>query len=275
MLACFLMFHWQLAVLRHKVTGRLSLSWSEVVKIIRPVALYGAQSSGFVTAISEEGAQVHWRTPLGNFWGLRHEEPAYESLLKEQLIDQLYYNEVLDLPTGATVIDVGCHVGIFSLNSFANGATLVVCVEPNKELIPLLKRTFAKQIADGSLLMIEKGAWKEETVLRFNTDKFNTLGAHVVDDGVEEIPVTTIDKLVEELDLKRVDFIKMDIEGSEEEALEGARETIRRFTPMMAIAMEHKDADSAATAVFVRKLSEGYEYALRSKIALFTHKTLH
>jgi FkbM family methyltransferase len=37
-----------------------------------------------------------------------------------------------------------------------------------------------------------------------------------------QLPVTTIDHLVEELQLGRVDYIKMDIEGSEREALKGA-----------------------------------------------------
>ena len=40
--------------------------------------------------------------------------------------------------------------------------------------------------------------------------------------GKVEVPVTTLDKIVEELRLPRVDFIKMDIEGAEREALRGA-----------------------------------------------------
>ena len=41
-----------------------------------------------------------------------------------------------------------------------------------------------------------------------------------------ELPLTTIDKMVSELNLARVDFIKMDIEGAEPNALRGGRGTI-------------------------------------------------
>jgi FkbM family methyltransferase len=41
------------------------------------------------------------------------------------------------------------------------------------------------------------------------------------------VPLTTIDKLVSELNLPRVDFIKMDIEGAEKLALTGGRATIQ------------------------------------------------
>ena len=51
--------------------------------------------------------------------------------------------------------------------------------------------------------------------------------------AVEKVPLTTIDKLVAELQLDKVDFIKMDIEGAEPNAIQGGRETIRKFQPRM------------------------------------------
>ena len=48
-----------------------------------------------------------------------------------------------------------------------------------------------------------------------------------------------LDDIVDNLQLDRVDFIKMDIEGAERQALEGARRTIQRFHPRMAICTYH------------------------------------
>lgn len=53
------------------------------------------------------------------------------------------------------------------------------------------------------------------------------------------IIVRTIDNLVDELHLEKVDFIKMDIEGLEPEALSGAKKTIKMFHPKLAISIYH------------------------------------
>jgi FkbM family methyltransferase len=51
----------------------------------------------------------------------------------------------------------------------------------------------------------------------------------------QSIEITTIDAFVEENDLKKVDFIKADIEGYECYMLEGGRETLKKFAPKLAI----------------------------------------
>ena len=73
------------------------------------------------------------------------------------------------------------------------------------------------------------------------------------------VPLTTIDKLVAELKLPRVDFIKMDIEGAEVPALAGAHETIARFKPRLAIATEHKPDDEYTIPAAVRKIRADYQ----------------
>ncbi len=47
------------------------------------------------------------------------------------------------------------------------------------------------------------------------------------------VPQTTIDALVKQRGLDRLDLIKLDIEGFEQDALEGARETLDRFDPVV------------------------------------------
>ncbi|MCX7098690.1 MAG: FkbM family methyltransferase [Methylococcales bacterium] len=54
--------------------------------------------------------------------------------------------------------------------------------------------------------------------------------------GVQEtVKVTTIDALIQELGLDRLDFIKMDVEGGEKKALLGAMQTLERFRPVLLI----------------------------------------
>lgn len=70
------------------------------------------------------------------------------------------------------------------------------------------------------------------------------------EDNMVEVQTKTIDSL----NLGRVDFIKMDVEGMELKALEGGRETIRAYKPFMFI--EHIKVDQQAFACFL----EEYDY---------------
>jgi FkbM family methyltransferase len=61
--------------------------------------------------------------------------------------------------------------------------------------------------------------------------------------------------------LQRVDFIKMDIEGAEMDAIEGAKEIIRAFKPRLAISCYHKPADLWEIPQKLMSLNPGYKLA--------------
>jgi FkbM family methyltransferase len=59
--------------------------------------------------------------------------------------------------------------------------------------------------------------------------------------------------------LQRVDFIKMDIEGAEMDAISGAHDTIRNFKPRLAISAYHKPADLWEIPRKLKLLNPAYE----------------
>ena len=83
-----------------------------------------------------------------------------------------------------------------------------------------------------------------------------------------EFQSTTIDDTVFCLDLQRVDFIKMDIEGSEMMALRGAVDTIKKERPTLAISVYHKLFDFYEIPQFIDGLDLGYKFYLQ-------HSTVH
>jgi len=78
----------------------------------------------------------------------------------------------------------------------------------------------------------------------------------------------TIDDLSRDKDLKLIDFIKMDIEGAELEALKGAVITIQKFKPKLAISVYHNLKDFWEIAQWIDSLDLGYKFHLR-------HFTIH
>lgn len=78
----------------------------------------------------------------------------------------------------------------------------------------------------------------------------------------------SIDDLVSRRSLAKVDFIKMDIEGAELNALRGAEETLRAFRPVLAMSVYHRADDFVAIPDYIDGLGLGYEFFL-------DHFTIH
>ena len=84
----------------------------------------------------------------------------------------------------------------------------------------------------------------------------------------DKYPVRRIDSLVDEGVVKRVDFIKMDIEGSELDALCGAEASLRRWRPRLAISIYHRPEDYFSIIRYLSMLDLGYRFYL-------DHYTIH
>jgi FkbM family methyltransferase len=61
--------------------------------------------------------------------------------------------------------------------------------------------------------------------------------------GNSQVPLRSIDHLVNTKEIERIDFIKLDVEGAELDVVRGARDSIQRFKPKLAISLYHKPND--------------------------------
>jgi len=148
---------------------------------------------------------------------------------------------------GDVVFDGGAHVGVFTHYALEQGAAKVIAIEPQPQNVLCLQRNFAREIAEGRVVVVPKGVWSTETTLKLYTAKHNSgMNSFVLKDGDEfvEVPLVRMDSIVRELGLKRVDYIKMDIEGAEREALAGARETLKTWKPRLMLDYYHRPDDA-------------------------------
>lgn len=83
-----------------------------------------------------------------------------------------------------------------------------------------------------------------------------------------QVKTITIDDFVSRNSINKVNFIKMDIEGTEPFALKGAEKTIRKFRPKLAIAIYHSMGDFINIPKWILELNLDYEIYLG-------HYTIH
>ena len=103
------------------------------------------------------------------------------------------------------------------------------------------------------------GIFSERTRLCFSID--DAKNSFQNDNGTEIINVDSIDNI---LGGQRVDFIKMDIEGAEYDALIGARKTLIACTPVLAISIYHKVEDLYRLQLLIEEICPGrYDYYIR------------
>jgi FkbM family methyltransferase len=200
-------------------------------------------------------------TPMGQYWTVRGDRFLKFTLGEQKL--EIYDSGEVTVKPGDVVLDCGANVGVFTRTALDRGARLVVAVEPAPGTVECLRRNFEKEIAGGRVIVVPKGVWDHPDVLELAEGvDGNTTGDSFVFGRDQKkrvkVPLTTIDILAAELGLQRVDFIKMDIEGAEKEALRGAAETIRRHHPRMAIASEHLPDDVTAIPEMVNAIWNGY-----------------
>lgn len=100
-------------------------------------------------------------------------------------------------------------------------------------------------------------AWQERTMLRFAEKAGRS--STVVNTG-REIPAVSVDELA---GTEPVTLLKLDVEGSEREALLGAARTIRRHRPKLLLSAYHLSRDLFALPLLVDELAPGYRFYLR------------
>lgn len=104
------------------------------------------------------------------------------------------------------------------------------------------------------------GTWSARTTLSFTAT--NDGSSRISPDGgLTRIDVIPIDEVI--TPGEQVTFIKMDVEGSELESLRGARQTIQRDKPKLAICIYHKPEDLITIPLYIKELVPEYKLYVR------------
>ncbi len=207
-----------------------------------------------------DSAYVLWRTQFGEYWAPDGDQSLFFVLAELEL--EPYGQGRQGASPGDVILDCGAHLGAYTRQALAAGAALVVAIEPGPQQIECLRRTFQQEVASGRVVIRSVGVWNTEGYLSLHQSG-DTAVSSVVGSGAVvagSIAVTTVDRIVSELNLRKLDLIKMDIEGAEQQALEGSRDTLRRFKPRLAIAAYHNLQDHKRIPAVVSRANPSYRF---------------
>jgi FkbM family methyltransferase len=202
-----------------------------------------------------------WDTLLGRLWIPGPGTAVIKHLEWEQAVQKVYDYPSAHVSRGDIVIDCGAHIGGFTRMALRAGARMVVAIEPEKANIIAFRRNFAEELKSGTVILIEKGVWNKAGRLSLhlsNTGDSHSVAINQNAGKDQSIEVTTIDFLMTSLKIPRVDFIKMDIEGAELNALQGSRQAMKRWHPRLAISSYHKKGDPSAICAFIWEAQPNY-----------------
>jgi len=157
-------------------------------------------------------------------------------------------------------VDAGCldlNTSL-SLKNHCNRLKKIYAFEPDPENYQnCLKCKDKKGLEEAVILPF--ATWGSQTTLHF--DARGNGGSLVCNSGTIEIPAMPIDEIVDPDD--RITFIKMDVEGAELESLRGAKKTICKFKPKLAICLYHKPEDIVTIPQYVKELVPEYKLYMR------------
>ena len=190
-------------------------------------------------------------------------ESALSLMDSEQ--DQYFDGEILtpQLMEDGGFVDVGAYTGdtVRSLfRHYPGYKGFCYCFEAAEFLQEELGKSIA-ELDNGKILPYKLAVWDGPATLKFDDSSYGSGGGSFVSDTGYDVEAAALDDI---LDGKPVSFIKMDIEGAERKALEGAERIIKGQLPVLAVCVYHRPEDLFDIPLLVESFAPGmYTYYIR------------
>lgn len=175
-----------------------------------------------------------------------------------------YYQHFYKVKENDVVLDAGANCGHLSIlfSKLTGKRGTVYAFEPDTYNVERIDRNIGlNNDLPGNIKIENLLLWDENKWIDFY--EAGTVGSSAIwipdSDKCVKKEAVRIDDWVTNNNIKKLDFIKMDIEGAEIEALAGCEETIRNLKPNFAIASYHI-VDGAATYIKVEAFFEKMNY---------------
>lgn len=207
--------------------------------------------------LPDQMVQIHWQEFLMSIGNPRKTAIARSIFLTGQWEPDVTRFVQSYVSSGMTVLDVGAYFGFFTLQfaklTYPRGKVYAFELDP--DILPLLYGNLAMN-SIGNVEIAEFGLLDRSESLSFvGQGRLDLNNSHRINGAVR---VVSFDEWRLNKSIAKVDFIKMDIEGAELNALCGMQQTLLQDSPHLLIEVHPQFIDS-----FGHRVSELYDF-LRS-----------
>jgi len=196
--------------------------------------------------------------------GFKEEQIINFGEVTDSLYASQYFDaDIMDVRAEGVFIDGGCYncdTDMKFIEWCGGRYEKIYAFEPDKDNYDsCLKICEAKSL--DKVEMLNKGLWSEATTLSFaaNLGQGSKIAEEAQGDVIK-IETASIDEVVGD---ERVSLIKLDVEGAELEALKGAKNTILKDKPRLAICIYHKPEDVVEILDYILSLHGDYKLYIR------------
>jgi len=198
---------------------------------------------------------------------------AHDAISRKIFIDGLFEKRELEvlkvflqkeIKSFDTCLDIGANIGNHSL-FFSTIFNQVVSFEPNSKTFKVLSLN-----ADltKNVLAVNVGIGIEKATLKAFVNPLNIGGAAINDSSESniEFKIVALDAYLKENPSPSISFIKIDVEGHELKALQGASDTLKIHHPILALELHVKKERTQSEDIleFLEQRGYGYAHVLKS-----------
>jgi len=145
-----------------------------------------------------------------------------------------------NLKKGMVCFDIGANIGYYTLleSKIVGEEGKVIAIEPSPVNFTQLQKNIQNEKANNVELYQMAGGDQNGTI-KFLLDPHSNLSRIILNEDskpegeIVDVPVKKLDSFLDEFSIKKLDFIRMDVEGYEFNILEGMRNSIKKFRPMI------------------------------------------
>ncbi|MHA1783673.1 MAG: FkbM family methyltransferase [Candidatus Helarchaeota archaeon] len=169
------------------------------------------------------------RLPLSNFYF----RPYYiDDIYMALGLWEPYVNEFFTPKEGQVILDVGSHIGYFMLKAARGVGSKgkIICIEPDPRNYKLLRMNIVKNNLK-NVILFHGALGAKSGYTKFKVDN-NPLESELSDkshpnEKIISVKILTMDALLEKLNIKKVNWVKIDVEGGVDQVLLGGKNSLK------------------------------------------------